>query len=421
MSTTTDPTADAASTAAAAATDSATGTGTSIGTDIGTDTAATTAGRLELRDVVKIFANRGKDVVAVDHVALDIAPGEFITFLGPSGCGKTTTLRMIAGFEDATSGRVVLDGEDMVVLPPNKRPMSMVFQSYALFPHLSVRDNVSYGLKLRRLGADEIRDRVDVVLASMNLTALADRSPNELSGGQQQRVALARAMVVRPKVLLFDEPLSNLDAKLRVRMRLEIRRLQQRMGITSIYVTHDQAEAMTMSDRIVVMNAGRIEQVATPEEIYRHPASVFVADFIGRANFLETTAGTISNGAARVDVLGQDLVVPVHPDVSEGDEVCVVVRPESVRLSRADDGGDGSGRAGGGGVGAGELTGRRGTVLTSVFYGDHVEYTVETAHGTLVCVESDPEVSDIHAEGDAVEVSIETRRAWTLPAAPLPV
>ena len=168
-------------------------------TDPTTDTAATTAGRLELRDVVKIFANRGKDVVAVDHIALDIAPGEFITFLGPSGCGKTTTLRMIAGFEDTTSGRVVLDGEDMVVLPPNKRPMSMVFQSYALFPHLSVRDNVSYGLRLRRLGADEIRDRVDVVLASMNLTALADRSPNELSGGQQQRVALARAMVVRPK------------------------------------------------------------------------------------------------------------------------------------------------------------------------------------------------------------------------------
>ena len=301
-------------------------------TDPTADAAATTAGRLELRDVVKIFANRGKDVVAVDHVALDIAPGEFITFLGPSGCGKTTTLRMIAGFEDATSGRVVLDGEDMVVLPPNKRPMSMVFQSYALFPHLSVRDNVSYGLRLRRLGADEIRDRVDVVLASMNLTALADRSPNELSGGQQQRVALARAMVVRPKVLLFDEPLSNLDAKLRVRMRLEIRRLQQRMGITSIYVTHDQAEAMTMSDRIVVMNAGRIEQVATPEEIYRHPASVFVADFIGRANFLETTAGAVGDGAARVDVLGQNLVVPVHPDVSEGDEVCVVVRPESVRL-----------------------------------------------------------------------------------------
>ncbi|SPT54348.1 Spermidine/putrescine import ATP-binding protein PotA [Actinomyces bovis] len=219
-----------------------------------TDAVAVT-GHLQLQDVVKTFFNRGKEVNAVQGVNLDIAPGEFITFLGPSGCGKTTTLRMVAGFEDTTSGRVVLDDVDMVSLPPNKRPMSMVFQSYALFPHLSVRDNVAYGLKLRKLPAKEIDERVKVALTSMNLTALAGRAPNELSGGQQQRVALARAMVMRPKVLLFDEPLSNLDAKLRVRMRLEIRRLQQRMGITAIYVTHDQAEAMTMSDRIVVIQA----------------------------------------------------------------------------------------------------------------------------------------------------------------------
>ena len=252
----------------------------------GPDGGPATTGRLELRDVVKVFSNRGKDVYAVHGVSLDIAPGEFVTLLGPSGCGKTTTLRMIAGFEDTTSGQVVLDGQNMVSLPPNKRPMSMVFQSYALFPHLSVRENIAYGLKLRHTKPEEIREQVEIALTSMNLNSLADRAPNELSGGQQQRVALARAMVMRPKVLLFDEPLSNLDAKLRVRMRLEIRRLQQRMGITSIYVTHDQAEAMTMSDRIVVMNAGTIEQVATPEEIYRRPASVFVADFIGRANFL---------------------------------------------------------------------------------------------------------------------------------------
>ena len=217
-------------------------------------------------------------------------------------------------------------------------------------------------------------------------------------------------MVVRPKVLLFDEPLSNLDAKLRVRMRLEIRRLQQRMGITSIYVTHDQAEAMTMSDRIVVMNAGRIEQVATPEEIYRRPASVFVADFIGRANFLEATAGAVADDAVGVDVLGQHLEVPAHPDIREGDELSVVVRPESVRLTRAEAGDDAGGRSG-------ELAGKRGTVLTSVFYGDHVEYSVETAHGTLVCVESDPEAEDIHTEGDDVEIGVEARRAWALPAA----
>ncbi len=365
-------------------------------------------GHLQLQEVSKTFINRGKEVTAVQDVNLDIAPGEFITFLGPSGCGKTTTLRMVAGFEDTTSGRVVLDGDDMVSLPPNKRPMSMVFQSYALFPHLSVRDNVAYGLKLRKLPAKEIDEQVKVALTSMNLTALADRAPNELSGGQQQRVALARAMVMRPKVLLFDEPLSNLDAKLRVRMRLEIRRLQQRMGITSIYVTHDQAEAMTMSDRIVVMNAGRIEQVAPPEELYRRPASVFVADFIGRANFLDATARQVVDGQCVVTLLGQEMRVACQETVAAGDAVTVVVRPESLRLNAAE-----------GGV-AGELSGNCGKVVSAVFYGDHVEYEVETAAGTLVCVESDPDVAAIHKEGDDVLVRVESSRAWALPAAPLP-
>ena len=245
-----------------------------------------TSGALQLIDLVKTFGAGDARVTAVDRVNLDIKPGEFITLLGPSGCGKTTTLRMIAGFENATSGKVMLDGEDMVKLPPNKRPMSMVFQSYALFPHLSVRQNVQYGLKLKKMPKQQMDNDVDVALTAMNLTMMADRAPNQLSGGQQQRVALARAMVMKPKVMLFDEPLSNLDAKLRVKMRTEIRRLQRRLGITSIYVTHDQSEAMSLSDRIVVMNAGRIEQIATPEEIYRRPASVFVADFVGRANFV---------------------------------------------------------------------------------------------------------------------------------------
>lgn len=364
-------------------------------------------GHLELRDVVKVFSGRGKDVYAVHGVSLDVAPGEFITFLGPSGCGKTTTLRMIAGFENATEGQVILDGQNMVSLPPNRRPMSMVFQSYALFPHLSVRDNVGYGLKLRRVPAEEMREQVDVALTSMNLTSLADRAPNELSGGQQQRVALARAMVVQPKVLLFDEPLSNLDAKLRVRMRLEIRRLQQRMGITSIYVTHDQSEAMTMSDRIVVMNAGRIEQVATPEEIYRRPASTFVADFIGRANFLQATAQGVSAGKCGVQVLGRGIEAACHADVRDGDAVTVVVRPESVHLEPYD--------AAGKAADAGELVGDMGRVLSAVFYGDHVEYEVETQVGTIVCLESDPDVSAVHAEGDAVRVSFAPSRAWVLP------
>ncbi|MDU0349283.1 ABC transporter ATP-binding protein [Actinomyces sp. MRS3W] len=362
-------------------------------------------GHLELRDVVKVFSNRGKDVYAVHGVSLDVAPGEFITFLGPSGCGKTTTLRMIAGFEDTTAGQVILDGQNMVSLPPNRRPMSMVFQSYALFPHLSVRDNVGYGLKLRRVPEAEMREQVDVALTSMNLMSLADRAPNELSGGQQQRVALARAMVVQPKVLLFDEPLSNLDAKLRVRMRLEIRRLQRRMGITSIYVTHDQSEAMTMSDRIVVMNAGRIEQVATPEEIYRRPASVFVADFIGRANFLQATARDVAAGHCGVQVLGRAVEAPCHEGVRDGDDVTVVVRPESVQLEPLEEAPSGTS----------ELVGDRGRVLSAVFYGDHVEYEVETAVGTIVCVESDPDVSTVHAEGDAVRVGFAASRAWVLP------
>lgn len=361
-------------------------------------------GHLELQEVVKIFSNRGKDVVAVDHVNLDIAPGEFITFLGPSGCGKTTSLRMIAGFEDTTSGRVVLDGDDMVSLPPNKRPMSMVFQSYALFPHLSVRDNVAYGLRLRKMSSKEIDEQVEMALTSMNLAGLADRAPNELSGGQQQRVALARAMVIRPKVLLFDEPLSNLDAKLRVRMRIEIRQLQQRLGITSIYVTHDQAEAMTMSDRIVVMNEGKIEQVATPEEIYRHPASVFVADFIGRANFLEATALHTREGFCTANLLGRDTEVPAADGVVAGGAISVVVRPESVTVEAASP------------TTTGELAGDHGRVLTTVFYGDHVEYEIETAAGNLVCVESDPDVDSIHQVGDDVTVHIQERRAWALPA-----
>ena len=259
-------------------------------------------GRLSLVELTKTFSNTVSDVTAVDHINLDIRPGEFITLLGPSGCGKTTTLRMIAGFEDATSGQVMLDGENMVVVPPNRRPMSMVFQSYALFPHLSVRENVAYGLRLRKKSAEEIKEEVDIALAAMNLTAMADRAPSQLSGGQQQRVALARAMVVRPKVLLFDEPLSNLDAKLRVKMRVEIRRMQKRLGISSVYVTHDQSEAMAMSDRIVVMNSGRIEQVDTPEEIYLHPASVFVADFVGRANFVPAQAQEVGeDGMAEIE------------------------------------------------------------------------------------------------------------------------
>ena len=368
-------------------------------------------GRLSLVELTKTFSNTVSDVTAVDHINLDIRPGEFITLLGPSGCGKTTTLRMIAGFEDATSGQVMLDGENMVVLPPNRRPMSMVFQSYALFPHLSVRENVAYGLRLRKKSAEEIKEEVDIALAAMNLTAMADRAPSQLSGGQQQRVALARAMVVRPKVLLFDEPLSNLDAKLRVKMRVEIRRMQKRLGISSVYVTHDQSEAMAMSDRIVVMNSGRIEQVDTPEEIYLHPASVFVADFVGRANFVPAQAQEVGeDGMAEIEALGQK--IRVHSSegakeaVREGKETVVLVRPESMRIQPTDEK-------------PATLTGSLGQVVTSIFYGETVEYEIETEFGSLVCVVSDPRAEDLLEEGQYVRLGIEAEKAWLLPSGEL--
>lgn len=367
-----------------------------------------TSGALQLVDLVKTFGSGASLVTAVDHANLDILPGEFITLLGPSGCGKTTTLRMIAGFENATSGKVVLDGENMVSLPPNKRPMSMVFQSYALFPHLSVRQNVQYGLKLKKIPKAQMNEEVDVALTAMNLTKLANRAPNQLSGGQQQRVALARAMVMKPKVMLFDEPLSNLDAKLRVKMRTEIRRLQRRLGITSIYVTHDQSEAMSLSDRIVVMNAGRIEQIASPEEIYRRPASVFVADFVGRANFVpaEVTGNPVADSevdsarGTQVQVKAMNRVVTVHahPSTLDAKSTTLLVRPESIRLHPLGD----------------EQPPLVGTIHAAVFYGETVEYEVDTPFGTVICVTADPNEDDIYREGEKVAVSFETERAWLL-------
>ena len=242
-----------------------------------------------LKDVTKIFQqpDTGKDFVAVDHINLEIKDGEMVTLLGPSGCGKTTTLRMISGFEYPTSGNVFIGDRDVAKIPPNKRGISMVFQSYALFPHLNIWENIAYGLRVAKIPQDEIIRRTNDVVELMQLKGMEKRFPNQLSGGQQQRVALARAVVIEPSVLLFDEPLSNLDAKLRESMRDELRALQQRLGITSLYVTHDQSEAMAISDRIAVMNQGAIEQLDSPTEIYDNPHSRFVAGFIGEMNFLD--------------------------------------------------------------------------------------------------------------------------------------
>ncbi|MDR1265665.1 MAG: ABC transporter ATP-binding protein, partial [Propionibacteriaceae bacterium] len=337
---------------------------------------AAASGHLELVGLRKTFQTKKSTFQALGGIELDIAPGEFITLLGPSGCGKTTTLRIIAGFETPSQGDVVLDGASVIAVTPDKRPMAMVFQSYALFPHMSVKDNVAYGLKLKKLPAAELADQVGQALESMGLTQLGDRAPAQLSGGQQQRVALARAMVMRPKVLLFDEPLSNLDAKLRVQMRSEIRRLQQSLGITAVYVTHDQDEAMSLSDRIVVMNQGLIEQAARPFEIYRRPASVFVADFIGRANFLPVAeARPAGAGQSRATVLGQDYLTAAADNATTGQSV-LLVRPESIRLAASAEP---------------SISGRVGRVVSAVFYGQSVEYRVQTTTGAITAVVPDPD------------------------------
>ncbi len=357
-------------------------------------------GRLLLSGLTKRYTPTGHP--AVDDIDLEIRPGEFLTLLGPSGCGKTTTLRMIAGFETPTAGTISLDGEDLGRLTPDRRPMAMVFQSYALFPHMTVFDNVAYGLRLRKLPKDRVEEEVSFALTSMSLADLAERAPNQLSGGQQQRVALARAMVMKPKVLLFDEPLSNLDAKLRVQMRTEIRALQKRLGITSIYVTHDQDEAMSLSDRIVVMNKGRIEQIAEPADVYRHPASMFVADFIGRANFLEAEAEPAGDGTVSVEAFGRRRSVAAHPDLRPDQGVTLLIRPESVHVERATD--DST-----------EIAGDRGRVLNSVFYGPWVEYDIETEAGNVTAVVYDPLGADILPASTMVTVSFRPDRAWVLP------
>jgi iron(III) transport system ATP-binding protein len=337
----------------------------------------------------------GRSVVAVDDISLEFGGGSFVTLLGPSGCGKTTTLRMIAGFEQPTSGRILVDGVDVSGRTPDKREMGMVFQSYALFPHLSVFENVAYGLRLRRRSGPALRESVEQTLSLVGLSGLGSRRPSELSGGQQQRVALARAMAIEPRVLLFDEPLSNLDAKLRVSLRGEIRRIQQTLGITSVYVTHDQSEAMALSDVVVVMNAGRVEQAGSPDGVYRRPATRFVADFIGRANFVPASVASVRHGSAEVSMLGLRGSVPAAPGVEVGSGASVVVRPESIRV----------------GVGEG-----RGVVRRSTFLGPMAEYELEVGEGlVLQAVDPDWMVRGLHDPGEEVTWSLRPEQAYVLP------
>jgi iron(III) transport system ATP-binding protein len=323
---------------------------------------------LVLKNLTKRFLGYGTETVAVNHIDLEIPSGALVTLLGPSGCGKTTTLRMIAGFELPTEGNVDLEGEDITFRPPNQRNISMVFQSYALFPHLSVEENISFGLKIKHLPRNTVRRDTSDMIDLVGLRGLEKRRPDQLSGGQQQRVALARSLVMKPKVLLFDEPLSNLDAKLRESMRLEIRRIQQETGITSVYVTHDQIEAMSISDLIVIMDRGVIMQKGNPFEVYTTPENTFVADFIGKVNFIgatvekkEGSASILFSSSLNQSFRCRNLLVDV------GTSAQIVIRPEAF-LSKPEEG-----------------TNRiEGKVVSYVFLGSHIEFTIKLKNGSII-------------------------------------
>jgi spermidine/putrescine transport system ATP-binding protein len=325
---------------------------------------------IALEGVTKRF---GKAEAAVRDVSLEIGEGEFFSLLGPSGCGKTTTLRMIAGFEVPDEGRIVLQGTDVTTVFSNKRPVNMVFQQYALFPHMSIYDNVAFGLKVKGVPRKEHRGRILEILRVVELEGLENRRPRQLSGGQQQRVALARALVNQPAALLLDEPLGALDVKLRKQMQLELKKIQTELGTTFVYVTHDQDEALSMSDRIAVMNHGRVEQIAGPREIYEHPATAFVADFIGSLNALDFTVDELVGGYAVMRVGEADRVVlPVGGETNTGDSFRVAVRPERVQIGRpGDSGADGGTRL-------------EGTVVQVVYLGMYTQFHIETAAGRLV-------------------------------------
>jgi spermidine/putrescine transport system ATP-binding protein len=322
---------------------------------------------VDLRGVSKRFA----DILAVDDLSLELAEGEFFTMLGPSGCGKTTTLRMIGGFEQPTEGTIRIDGEDVSELPPHRRPTNTVFQSYALFPHMSVEDNVAFGLRRKRVAKEEIDNRVRAELNRVGLWAEANRRPAQLSGGQQQRVALARALVNLPKVLLLDEPLGALDLKLRKGLQVELKRIQRDVGITFVYVTHDQEEALTMSDRIAVMNHGRVEQVADPETVYDQPETTFVAGFIGVSNLMP--AKVTAAGEIRLDQ-GPTLRADTE-SLRPGDRCHAVVRPEKLQINAIDGAGSSNG-----------LPTVEGTVESSLYLGTSTQIAVDLGDGVRMTV-----------------------------------
>jgi spermidine/putrescine ABC transporter ATP-binding subunit len=351
-----------------------------------------TAAGVRLERLSKRFHHAVKgDRWVVRDVTLDVRPGELLTLLGPSGCGKTTTLRMIAGFEEPDAGRVFIGGDDVTRLMANRRNIGFVFQNYALFPHLTVFENVAYGLRIRGVAGAEVAQRVGEVLAMVGLERYERQQPHQLSGGEQQRVALARAVVIRPRVLLFDEPLSNLDLKLRVQMREEIRRLQKELSITAIYVTHDQEEAMAVSDHIAVMNEGTLVQEGSAEDLYHRPASAFVAHFIGRVNLLAGEVVEAGGGIATVAVGDARLRIATERTVRVGEAVRLVVRPETVGLHP-------------------EATGARGdisgTVVARTFLGEKVDYQVQVGEQLILVTRYNSGNRGLLTEGQHVRLEV---------------
>jgi ABC-type Fe3+/spermidine/putrescine transport system ATPase subunit len=350
---------------------------------------------IELKDVVKRFDR----FVALDHVSLQIPKGDFVTLLGPSGCGKTTLMRQVAGFSEPDEGDVLINGRRMNGMPPYKRNTPLVFQEYALFPHMTVWENISYGLRLRKLPREEVDRKVGQMLEMFNLVGLEKRFPKEMSGGQQQRVAFARALVMGQEILLLDEPLSNLDAKLRVEVRTELRQIQQKLGITTIYVTHDQDEALSMSDRIAVMNHGIVEQIGTPWEIYFRPANRFVADFVGTVNFLSVTAEERTAEGITASFFGHTLRCAAPAEVAPGEQVTLVVRPEGLRLLDA-------------GERAPEGSVLRGAITHYSFLGRVIRYWVRVGEQTFIVDDSNPSLSG--ARSGEVELALDAAKLHLL-------
>lgn len=346
---------------------------------------------VRLEHISKIYKDpkTGKDFYAVHDANIEIEPGSFVTLLGPSGCGKTTTLRMIAGFESPDEGEIYLGNEPINALTPNKRDTAMVFQSYALLPHYNIFDNVAYGLKLRKVPADEIKRKVTDILGLVGLEGMENRMTNQLSGGQQQRVALARALVIEPGVLLFDEPLSNLDAKLRVSMRTEIRRIQQEAGITAVYVTHDQSEAMAISDKVIIMKGGLVEQISTPQEAYYYPNNKFVADFIGEANFIK---GTVKKQDV-VEIQGTEIECATG-SLDVGAECDIVLRPEGATLS--------------------DTGSIKGCVKYSCFMGAYQDYHVLVGDTLVKIQDYNPKNKKIYNVGEDVFLKFENDTLYAL-------